>query len=578
MEETKEKLDPLHDIRHSAAHIMAAAIEELYPGAKFGIGPTIKDGFYYDVELDRKLTEEDLEKIENRMKELVEEKNDFKRDYLPREEALKYFQEKGQDYKCEIIRDLPEDEKISTYTVGNFVDLCRGPHVENSKEIKAFKLLSLAGAYWRGNENNKMLTRIYGTAFLDRKQLRAYLDKLELAKKRDHRKLGRELDLFSFHDEAPAMPFLHAKGQFIFNTLIEYMRGRMRKDNYQEVAAPTVLSDELWKQSGHYDNFKENMYFTHADNREYAVKPMNCPGHALIFKTRQYSYRDLPLRIAEFGKVHRFERSGVTHGLMRVRAFTQDDAHHFCSPEQLQSEIESLIRFTKEIYTTFGFNSYSIAVSTKPEKAMGSDEIWDKATDALKDALEALDMPYEIHEGEGAFYGPKIEFVIVDSLDRPWQCGTIQVDFSMPARFGLEYVDSDGSRKQPVMIHRAIYGSLERFMGILIEHYGGAFPAWMSPVQVRVMSISEEQNEAVEKATQLLAGKGFRVEADTRSEKIGYKIRESETQKIPYSIVIGEKEANAGLWAVRARGRKDLGQLAPEAFIQRLEQEIAEFA
>lgn len=578
MSDQEQHNDPLHDIRHSAAHIMAAAIQELYPGAKFGVGPTIKDGFYYDVELDRKLTEEDLEKIENRMQELIDQKDDFKRDFLPRDEALKFFREKGQDYKCEIIQDIPADEKISTYTVGNFIDLCRGPHVENTREIKAFKLLTLAGAYWRGSEKNKMLTRIYGTAFADRKQLRAYLDKLEQAKLRDHRKLGKELDLFSFHDEAPAMPFLHAKGQFIFNTLVDYMRKRMQKDNYQEVAAPTVLSDELWKRSGHYDNFKENMYFTEADNREYAVKPMNCPGHALIFKTHQYSYRDLPMRIAEFGKVHRYERSGVTHGLMRVRAFTQDDAHHFCTTDQLQSEIEMLIRFTKDIYSKFGFNEYNIAVSTKPEKAMGSDEIWDKATDALKNALDAMGMPYEIHEGEGAFYGPKIEFVIVDSLDRPWQCGTIQVDFSMPARFGLEYIASDGTRQQPVMIHRAIYGSLERFMGILIEHFGGAFPVWMAPVQARVMAISEGQTEAVMQAAEILRSKGLRVETDIRSEKIGYKIRESEKQKIPYSIVIGEREAEAGLWAVRARGRQDLGQMTPEAFLGRIEKEIAEFA
>lgn len=574
MSQIEEKNEQLEKLRHSTAHIMAQAVVLLYPGTKLAIGPTIKDGFYYDMEIPTKITEEDFPKIEAKMDEIIEGKQNFEQSYLSRDEALSFFKKIGQDFKCEIISDLPETEKISIYKNESFIDLCRGPHIENTKEVRAFKLMSIAGAYWRGDEKRPMLTRIYGTAFLDRKELKAYLTRIEEAKKRDHRKLGKDLDLFSFHDEAPAMVFFHGKGFFIFNKLIDTMRQQLLRKGYDEVEAPSVLSDDLWKKSGHYANFKENMYFTCADNREYAVKPMNCPGHALIYKTGQRSYRDLPLRLAEFGKVHRFERSGVTHGLMRVRAFTQDDAHHFCTEDQLQQEIEDLIEFTKTVYEMFGFENYSIAVSTRPELSMGDDAVWEKATASLEKSLKNLNLPYKINEGEGAFYGPKIEFVIYDSLDRPWQCGTIQVDFSMPERFELEYIASDGTRKRPVMIHRAIYGSIERFMGILIEHFGGAFPAWLSPLQVKVISISEKQEGVAEEVVQKLLNAGFRAEKDIRPEKIGYKIREAETQKIPYALVIGEREAESGEVAVRGRGRKDLGVMKLEQFIKNLTDEV----
>jgi threonyl-tRNA synthetase len=574
MSQIEEKNEQLEKLRHSTAHIMAQAVVLLYPGTKLAIGPTIKDGFYYDMEIPTKITEEDFPKIEAKMDEIIEGKQNFEQSYLSRDEALSFFKKIGQDFKCEIISDLPETEKISIYKNESFIDLCRGPHIENTKEVRAFKLMSIAGAYWRGDEKRPMLTRIYGTAFLDRKELKAYLTRIEEAKKRDHRKLGKDLDLFSFHDEAPAMVFFHGKGFFIFNKLIDTMRQQLLRKGYDEVEAPSVLSDDLWKKSGHYANFKENMYFTCADNREYAVKPMNCPGHALIYKTGQRSYRDLPLRLAEFGKVHRFERSGVTHGLMRVRAFTQDDAHHFCTEDQLQQEIEDLIEFTKTVYEMFGFENYSIAVSTRPELSMGDDAVWEKATASLEKSLKNLNLPYKINEGEGAFYGPKIEFVIYDSLERPWQCGTIQVDFSMPERFELEYIASDGTRKRPVMIHRAIYGSIERFMGILIEHFGGAFPAWLSPLQVKVISISEKQEGVAEEVVQKLLNAGFRAEKDIRPEKIGYKIREAETQKIPYALVIGEREAESGEVAVRGRGRKDLGVMKLEQFIKNLTDEV----
>lgn len=572
-----EKEDFVHSeldvVRHSASHVMAQAVKRLFPEVKLGIGPAIKDGFYYDFDLDRKLAEEDLPKIEAVMKEIIREQYPFAREDLKKEDALKLFRERGEIYKCEIIESIPDDT-VSIYRDGDFLDLCRGPHVKHTGEIKAVKLLALAGAYWRGSEQNKMLQRIYGTAFENQKVLDEYLRTVEEAKKRDHRKLGKELDLFSFHEESPGMVFFHAKGFFIFNALIDFMRSQLRRRGYCEVAGPAILSDELWKQSGHYDNFREAMYFTRKEDREFAIKPMNCPGHVLIYRSKQRSYRDLPLRMAEFGRVFRYEKSGVTHGLLRVRSFTQDDAHHFCTEETLKDEIKSLIRFTKEIYGLFGFKDYSVAVSTRPAKAMGSAEIWNQATEALKQALEELSIAYEIHEGEGAFYGPKIEFVIFDNLNRPWQCGTVQVDFSMPERFDLEYIASDGSRKRPVMVHRAIYGSIERFMGILIEHYGGAFPLWLSPVQVCVATITNKQDAVAERIHRELEDAGVRSELDVRTEKIGYKIREAETQKIPYVAVIGEKEAESGLVALRSRGRKDLGTVSVQDLVKRIQKEV----
>lgn len=570
---SKVSPEALNHLRHSAAHILAQAVLALFPETKLTIGPAIKDGFYYDFDRETPFEEGDLARLEAKMQEIIKEGQAFVQKPVSKKEAHEFFSQRHQPYKLEILNDL-KDGEITLVVNGSFVDLCRGGHIHNTNEVKAFKLLSIAGAYWRGNENNKMLQRIYGTAFFSKDEQDRYLHQLEEAKKRDHRKLGRELDLFSFHDESPAMVFFHDKGHHLFNALIQFMREKLRRGDYQEVQAPTILSDDLWKKSGHYDHFHEAMYFTKVENREYAVKPMNCPGHALIYKSKQRSYRELPLRLAEFGKVHRFERSGVTHGLMRVRAFTQDDAHHFCTEDQLQDEIEKLIDFTREVYTTFGFNEYEVAVSTRPPKALGSVEIWDKATAALKASLQSRNIPFVINEGEGAFYGPKIEFVIYDSLGRAWQCGTIQVDFSMPERFDLEYVTSDSGRKRPVMVHRAIYGSIERFLGILIEHYGGAFPLWLAPVQIRILTISEKQEAYAGQIYQKLKDLGFRVEKDFAAEKIGHKIREAELQKIPYVFVVGDKEVTSGQIAVRKRGKQDLGSQPIDGMISRLRAEI----
>ncbi len=571
----KSSSEALDHLRHSTAHILAQAVLSLYPGTKLAIGPAIPEGFYYDFEREEPFTDEDLRKLEVKMAEIVREGQPFSQTPVSKVDARKHFEGRNEPYKLEIL-DALQDGQITLVQNGPFTDLCKGGHIHNTNEVKAFKLLTVAGAYWRGNENNRMLQRIYGTAFFSQKELDEHLKRLEEAKKRDHRKLGKELDLFSFHEESPAMVFFHSKGFYLFNALIDFLRGRLREKNYEEVSAPTILSDDLWKKSGHYDNFHDAMYFTKQENREYAVKPMNCPGHCLIYKTTQRSYRELPLRLAEFGKVHRFERSGVTHGLMRVRAFTQDDAHHFCTEDQLQDEIGHLIDFIGEIYTIFGFKDWDVAVSTRPLKAMGSDEVWNKATNALKDALSSRNIPFEIKEGEGAFYGPKIEFVIYDSLGRSWQCGTIQVDFSMPERFDLEYVAPDSSRKRPVMVHRAIYGSIERFLGILIEHYGGAFPLWLAPVQVRVLTIMESQAEGARPVVEALKKHGFRVEEDFRNEKIGYKIREAELQKIPYVFVIGDKELQSRQVAVRKRGKQDLGSMDLEVIAGQLKKEISE--
>lgn len=571
----KSNSEALDQLRHSTAHILAQAVLSLFPETKLAIGPAIPEGFYYDFERDTPFTDEDLAKLEAKMAQIIKENQTFSQRPVSKNEAHGFFDNLKQPYKLEILDGL-EDGQITLVQNGPFTDLCRGGHIHSTQEVKAFKLLSVAGAYWRGNENNRMLQRIYGTAFFTQDELKVHLTRLEEAKKRDHRKLGKELDLFSFHEESPSMPFFHAKGFFLFNTLIEFMREKLRGGNYEEVGAPTILSDELWKKSGHYDNFHDNMYFTKQDNREYAVKPMNCPGHALIYKTNQRSYRELPLRLAEFGKVHRFERSGVTHGLMRVRAFTQDDAHHFCTEDQLLGEIGHLIDFIGEIYNIFGFADYDVAVSTRPAKAMGSAEIWDKSTNALKQALETRSIPYKVNDGEGAFYGPKIEFVIYDSLGRSWQCGTIQVDFSMPERFDLEYVASDSSRQRPVMVHRAIYGSIERFLGILIEHYGGAFPLWLSPAQIRVLTISEKHADGAREIIARLKKEGFRVEEDFNDSKIGYKIREAEMQKTPYVFVVGDKELLEKKVAVRKRGRQDLGAMDLDVITAQLKKEIQE--
>lgn len=568
----KSSPEALAHLRHSTAHILAQAVQVLYPGTKLAIGPAIPDGFYYDFDREEPFTDEDLRKLEEKMQQIIKEGQEFSQKPVAKAEAREFFTKRAEPYKLEILEGL-NDADITLVQNGPFIDLCKGGHIHNTKEVSAFKLLNVAGAYWRGSEQNKMLQRIYGTAFFDKKELDAHLNRLEEAKKRDHRKLGKELDLFSFHDETPAMVFFHAKGFFLFNELIEFMRQQLRKRDYREVSAPTILADDLWKKSGHYDNFKEAMYFTKQENREYAVKPMNCPGHCLIYKSSQRSYRDLPLRLAEFGKVHRFERSGVTHGLMRVRAFTQDDAHHFCTEDQLQEEISQLIDFIREIYTIFGFPDYEVAVSTRPAKSLGTAEVWEKATNALKEALSSRGIPFEIKEGEGAFYGPKIEFVIYDSLGRSWQCGTIQVDFSMPERFDLEYAAGDSSRKRPVMVHRAIYGSIERFLGILIEHYGGAFPMWLAPVQVRVLSIAERHVEAARQVSARLKKEGFRVEEDFSDEKVGYKVRSAELQKIPYVFVLGDKEIQENKVAVRKRGKQDLGAQDLERIMAQLKSE-----
>ncbi len=570
---SKSSPEALASLRHSTAHILAQAVQALYPGTKLAIGPAIPEGFYYDFDREEPFTDEDLRKLETKMAEIIKEGQEFSQSPVSKADAHQFFSKRQEPYKLEILEGL-KDGDITLVVNGPFTDLCRGGHIHNTKEVAAFKLLSVAGAYWRGSEQNKMLQRIYGTAFFTKPELDAYLQRLEEAKKRDHRKLGKELDLFSFHDETPAMVFFHAKGFFLFNKLIEFMREKLRAKDYQEVSAPTILADDLWKKSGHYDNFREAMYFTKQENREYAVKPMNCPGHCLIYKSGQRSYRDLPLRLAEFGKVHRFERSGVTHGLMRVRAFTQDDAHHFCTEDQLLDEIGQLIDFIREIYTIFGFTDVDVAVSTRPVKALGSAEIWERATAALTSALQSRAIPFEIKEGEGAFYGPKIEFVIYDSLGRSWQCGTIQVDFSMPERFDLEYTGNDSAKKRPVMVHRAIYGSIERFLGILIEHYGGAFPLWLAPVQVRVLTIADRHNEAAGKIVERLKKAGLRVEDDFGPDKIGYKVRSAELQKVPYVFVLGDKEVAENKVAVRKRGKQDLGAQDIEAMIARFQQEI----
>ena len=558
---------------HTTSHIMAQAIKRLYPGVKLAIGPSVADGFYYDVDSETPLTAEDLVKIEAEMKKIVKEALPITRFTKSREEAIAYFKEKEEPYKVELIEDLPEDAEISFYQQGEFVDLCAGPHLMSTKPIKAFKLTSLAGAYWRGSEKNKMLTRIYGTSFTKKADLEEYLNRMEEAKKRDHRKLGKELGLFMMREEGPGFPFFLPKGMVLKNTLLDYWREIHRKNGYVEISTPIMLSRHLWETSGHWDHYKENMYTTVIDDTDFAIKPMNCPGGILVYQSEPRSYRDLPLRMGELGLVHRHEKSGQLHGLMRVRCFTQDDAHIFMMPEQIRDEIKGVARLIDEVYQLFGFK-YHVELSTRPEDSMGSDEDWEMATEALRGALDDLGLPYVVNEGDGAFYGPKIDFHLEDSIGRTWQCGTIQLDFQLPLRFNCEYIGADGEKHRPIMIHRVAFGSIERFIGILIEHFAGAFPTWLSPVQVKVLPISDKYMEYGEKVKAALEAANIRTEIDTRAEKIGYKIREAILQKIPYMLVVGAKEEEENTVSVRSRFAGDEGAKSLDDFIAAITEEI----
>jgi len=562
-------------IRHSTAHLMAYAVKELFPEAQVTIGPVIENGFYYDFAYKRPFTPEDLAAIEKRMAELAKRDFPVVREEWERDQAAAFFKSIGERYKAELIAAIPPGEPISLYREGDFVDLCRGPHVPSTGKLEVFKLMKVAGAYWRGDARNEMLQRIYGTAWAKKEELDAYLHMLEEAERRDHRKLGQQLDLFHFQDEAPGSVFWHPHGWRLFQDLIAYMRGRQEAAGYVEINTPDVMDRSLWEVSGHWFNYREHMFTTQTeDERLFALKPMNCPGGMLLFKQGIKSYRDLPLRMAEFGKVHRYEPSGALHGLLRVRHFTQDDAHIFCTEEQMEQECRDVVALILDIYKEFGFDSVRIKLSTRPEKRIGSDATWDKLEAALSNALDHMGMAYELFPGEGAFYGPKLEFVLRDAIGRDWQCGTLQVDMSLPERFDLNYVAADNTHKRPVMLHRALFGSLERFAGILIEHYAGALPLWLSPVQVVVMNISAGQADYAESVAKTLRGAGLRVETDLRDEKINYKIREHSMLKRPYLVVVGDKEKAAGLVALRARGNRDLGQMSPDALIERLLQEI----
>ncbi len=561
-------------LRHTASHVMAQAVKRLYPDAKLAIGPSIADGFYYDIDFASPIAAEDLEKIEAEMKKIIKEGLPLERFTLPREEALALMREKEEPYKVELIQDLPEGEEISFYKQGEFTDLCAGPHLMNTKDVgKAYKLMSIAGAYWRGNEHNKMLTRIYATAFGKKEELEAYITMMEEAKKRDHRKLGRELGLFMMHDAGPGFPFFLPKGMVLKNTLMEYWREIHKKAGYVEISTPIMLNRSLWETSGHWDHYKNNMYTTVIDEQDFAIKPMNCPGGVLVYASEPRSYRDLPLRMGEIGLVHRHEKSGQLHGLMRVRCFNQDDAHIFMTPEQIKEEIKGVARLINEVYTLFGFQ-YHVELSTRPEDSMGSDEDWEMATEGLRGALDELGLDYVVNEGDGAFYGPKIDFHLVDAIGRTWQCGTIQLDFQLPQRFELEYQGADGEKHRPIMIHRVAFGSIERFIGILIEHFAGAFPTWLAPVQVKVLPISDKFAEYGESVRKQLDEARIRVELDTRSEKIGYKIREAQMQKIPYMLIVGQKEQEEGLVAVRSRFAGDEGQKSLAAFVEAVKEEI----
>ena len=562
----QEAEDELRAIRHTASHVLAQAVKRLYPETKLAIGPAIDDGFYYDFDREGGFTPEDLEKLEAEMKKIIKENIPLKPFVLPRDEAIKLMQEKGEPYKVELIEDLPEEETISFYQQGDFTDLCAGPHIMYTKGVKAFKLTSIAGAYWRGSEKNKMLTRIYGTAFANKEDLENYLTMLEEAKKRDHRKLGKELGLFMFTEEGPGFPFFLPKGMTLKNTLIDYWREIHLRENYQEVSTPVILSRKLWETSGHWDHYKDNMYTTVIDEEDYAIKPMNCPGGMLVYKSQPRSYRDLPLRVGELGLVHRHEKSGQLHGLMRVRCFTQDDAHIFMTQEQITEEIKNVTRLINEVYTLFGFE-YFVELSTRPEDSMGSDEDWELATNGLRNALEEMGLDYIVNEGDGAFYGPKIDFHLRDSIGRTWQCGTIQLDFQLPQRFEAEYVAEDGTKKRPIMIHRVCFGSIERFIGILIEHFAGKFPVWLAPVQVKVIPVSEKSMEYATGVYEKLRAAGIRTELDHKDEKVGYKIRQAQLEKVPFMLVLGEKEAAEGAITVRSRDKGDLGVADLSTFI-----------
>lgn len=570
---TKDSPEALHTLRHTAAHVMAQAIQHLFPGTKFAIGPAIDTGFYYDLESEHKFTNEDFPAIEKEMAKIVKENLAIQKSSMSREEALAYFRERNQDYKVELIEDLPEDAHITFYTQGDFTDLCRGPHVRSTGKVKAFKLMSVAGAYWRGDENRQMLQRIYGTAFYKKEELEHFLYVREEAAKRDHRKLGRELDLFSFHDEGPGFPFFHPKGMVIRNALIDFERELFKKYHYEEIMTPVILSKKLWLQSGHWDHYRENMYFTKIDGEDYAVKPMNCPGGILYFKTQQRSYRDLPKRVAEFGLVHRHELHGALHGLFRVRNFTQDDAHIFMTREQMKPEVIETLQMFKDLYAPFGIK-YHVELSTRPENSMGSDELWELATDALREAIEQAGIPYKVNEGDGAFYGPKLDFHIQDSLGRTWQCGTIQMDMQLPERFDVTYVGEDGEKHRAVMIHRAGYGSLERFIGILTEHFAGKFPVWMAPVQAKVIPVSNNQMAYAKEIADKLSAADIRVELDENNDTLGYKIRKAQMEKVPYMIIIGDKEVGAGNISVRTRKGADEGSVDLESFINRVHDEV----
>ena len=560
-------------LRHSAAHLMAHAVSRLWGPVKLGIGPTVENGFYYDMELDHTITDDDFPAIEGEMKKIAKENIPIKRIELSRREAEEKFRREDQPYKLELIRGLPEGETISVYEQGDFSDLCRGPHLSYTKKIKHFRITSVAGAYWRGDEHNPMLQRLYGTAFTSKEELEGYLTRLEEARKRDHRLLGKQLDLFSFHDEAPANPFYHPKGAVVFNELIEFARRQNRQRGYEEILTPLVLSEDLWHRSGHYDNYRENMYFTKVDEKDFAVKPMNCPGHLLVYRGGRRSYRDLPWRMAEFGKVHRHEKSGVTHGLFRVRSFVQDDAHIFCTPDQVEAEIQQTIEYVFFVYETFGFSDFRIELSTRPDKSIGSDAMWQKAESALKNAMDDQGISYQINEGDGAFYGPKIDFHVCDSLNRSWQCGTIQLDFSMPDRFGLKYVASDGKDYEPVMIHRAIFGSVDRFFGILLEHFAGWLPLWLSPVQIRLLPIGDRHHDRCYTIQKSCRERGFRVEIDERGEGVSKKVRDAQMLKIPYMVIVGDKELESGSLSVRDAfgGTK---KMTLESFIDKLSREV----
>ena len=570
---TPDSKEGLHAIRHTASHVMAQAIQHLFPDVKFAIGPAIDNGFYYDMDSEHVFTPEDLREIEKEMAKIVKQNIPLVRSEVPRKDALARFAAEKEIYKVELINDLPEDAVISLYTQGDFTDLCAGPHCPSTGRVKAFKLMSIAGAYWRGNEKNKMLQRIYGTAFPSKEELDDYLHMLEEAEKRDHRKLGKELDIFSMHDEGPGFPFFHPNGMRIRNAILEYWHQVHRKYHYEQVMTPMIMNRDLWIRSGHWDHYRENMYFTKIDDMDYAIKPMNCPGGMLVYNSHPHSYKELPLRYAELGLVHRHELSGALHGLFRVRCFTQDDAHIFMTPEQIQPEITNVIKLFNEVYSTFGLK-YHAELSTRPENSMGDDASWELATEGLRKALEANHLDYIINEGDGAFYGPKIDFHLQDSIGRTWQCGTIQLDMQLPEKFNCEYTGEDGLKHRPVMIHRVVYGSIERFIGILIEHYAGSFPVWMAPNQVRVMPITDKQQAYAKEINDKLFELGYRTQLDDRNEKIGKKIREAQVQKVPFMLIVGEKEEESGTVAVRQRHGGDLGAMTLDAFIARMQKDI----